>query len=459
MNPGLTESSTPPEPALSSEDGLLDYFRASEKPRAAWRIGSEAEKFGVNATSGAPLQYDGPTGVVRVLGALVEAHGWQPERETPSGPVIALRREQASITLEPGAQLELSGAPQMDVHGICAEMRGHLAELREISSEMNLVWLGVGFHPLARQEDLPWVPKLRYRIMKEYLPTRGPRSLDMMRRTATVQANFDFSDEYDAMRKLRVSLVLAPIIAAMTANSPFYEGQLSGKKSVRGEVWLHMDPDRSGLLPQLWRAADLRYRDYVQWALDVPMFLFKRGANVIANTGQTFRNFLRDGYQGHRATPSDWKLHLNTLFPEARIKNTLEVRACDSLPTPLACAVPALYVGLLYDERALDQAEALALSLEHRDLAAARPALVEQGLAPRIGARPARDIALELLEIARSGLGRRGRLSAQGNDESVHLARLAELTETGRSPADVLTEGLSNDAPDLTREIVARTRI
>ena len=444
---------------IGGEDELTEYFRASEKPREAWRIGSEAEKFGVNAATGKPLQYEGESGVLRVLGALIEAHGWIAERESPEGPIISLKREQASITLEPGAQLELSGAPQEDVHGICAEMRGHMAELRDISSEMNLVWLGVGFHPLARQDDLPWVPKYRYRIMREYLPTRGPRALDMMRRTATVQANFDFSSGEDAMRKLRVSLVLAPIINAMTANSPFFEGRLAGKKSVRGEVWLHMDPDRSGLLPKLWKKDSLGYADYAEWALDVPMFLFKRDGKVIENTGQTFRSFMQSGFQGHRATQADWKLHLQTLFPEARIKNTLEVRACDSLPTPLACAVPALYAGLLYDEQALDRAEALALSLDYAPMAAALPDLVTRGLETRVGERAVRDIAVEILDIARAGLVRRDRKSPQGNDESIHLSRLTELTEAGRSPADVLTEGLSDDDPDLTREIIARTRI
>ncbi len=459
MTPALNDTAQPSQSPLRSQDQLVEAFHVYEKPRSEWLIGAEAEKFGIHAITGAPLQYEGENGVIRVFGALMEAHGWRAERETPDGPVIALRREQASITLEPGAQLELSGAPLFDVHAICAEARGHMAELRHISSEMNLVWLGVGFHPLARQDDLPWVPKQRYRIMKEYLPTRGSRALDMMRRTATVQANFDYSDGEDAMRKLRVALVLSPIINAMTANSPFFEGRISGKKSVRGEVWLHMDPDRSGVLPHLWKKEKLGYRDWVEWALDVPMFLIKRDGKVVANTGQTFRSFMKDGYQGHRATLADWKLHLNTLFPEARLKNTLEVRACDSLPTPLACSVAALYTGLFYDPAALDQAEAFAAHFSYEELSAARPALVEHGLGAKIGKRQARDIALELLAIAKTGLVRRARISAAGNDESVHLARLADLNESGRSPADLLLEGLTNDDPDLTSEIIARTRI
>jgi glutamate--cysteine ligase len=459
MNHALADRSSSSDAPLRSPDELLEYFHASEKPRSAWRIGAEAEKFGIDALTGAPLQYEGGNGVLRVLSALIEAHGWQPERETPDGPIIALRREQAAITLEPGAQLELSGAPLPDIHGICAEARGHMAELRHISSEMNLVWLGVGFHPLARQPDLPWVPKQRYRVMREFLPTRGSGALDMMRRTATVQANFDYSDGEDALRKLRVSLVMAPLINAMTANSPFFEGRISGKKSLRGEVWLRMDPDRSGLLPQLWRKEKLGYRDWVEWALDAPMFLFKRDGRVIENTGQTFRDFMTNGSQGERPTRADWKLHLNTLFPEARLKNTLEVRACDSLPTPLACSVAALYTGLLYDQRALELAEVFAARLSYEEISAARPALIEQGLGASIAGRPARELALEVLEIGRAGLVRRARISGGGNDESIHLLRLAELNESGRSPSDLLTEGLSNDDPDLTREIIARTRI
>jgi glutamate--cysteine ligase len=324
---------------------------------------------------------------------------------------------------------------------------------------MSLVWLGVGFHPLARQEDLPWVPKQRYAIMKEYLPTQGPRAHDMMRRTATVQGNFDVSDEKDAMTKLYVSLVFAPLINAMLANSPFREGTLGGMKSLRGDVWLGMDPARSGLIPSLWKKDEPSYRDYVEWALDAGMFLIKRRGEIVRNTGQTFRNFLADGFQGHRATIADWRLHLNTLFPEARIKQTFEVRPCDSLPTDLACSVPALYTGLLYDERALAEAHAFAKTFDFDEVTRARPALVRHGLSAAIGERPARELAERVLEIAMGGLERRGFQNDQGRDERVHLAKLAKLTSAGLSPADVLTEGLDPNDPDFRHEILARTRI
>jgi len=437
-------------------DELEEVFRSVEKPKADWRVGIEVEKFGVGAADGRPLQYEGDHGVLRVLNALAAGHGWTPEAESPGGPVISLKRGAASITLEPGSQLELSGAPREDVHQICDELREHMRELEGITAEMGLAWLGVGFHPFARQEDLTWVPKQRYGVMQRYLPTKGAGAHDMMRRTATVQANLDFSSEADAMTKLRVGLVLAPLINAMTANSPFKEGALAGKKSVRGEVWLNMDPSRSGLIPTLWKPGELRYRDYVEWALDAGMFLFKRDGQVVANTGQTFRDFMQTGFEGHRATFADWKLHVNTLFPEARIKSTFEVRPCDSLPSDLACSVPALYTGLMYDEAALARAAEFASRLRLEDVQAARPELVRVGLAARIGQRAARDLALELLDIALSGLAARSRRDASGQDEGIHLARLAKLTEAGLSPADRLLEGLG---PTPSREeILAHAR-
>ena len=444
---------------IRDHDVLLEPFRASETPRNEWRIGGEAEKFGVDAATGAPAQYEGERGVVRVFDALIGSHGWRAVREYTDGPVIALRRESASVTLEPGAQFELSGAPWKAVHDICAEMRGHLDEIAGISKEMNLVWLGVGFHPFAKQSELPWVPKQRYGIMREYLPKRGHRALDMMRRTATVQANFDYASEEDAMRKMRVALKLSPILHAMTANSPFYEGRLAGKKSVRGEVWMHMDPDRSGLIPSLWKPDALSYRDYVEWALDAGMFLFKRDGKIIENTGQSFRSFLEDGFEGHRATFGDWKLHLTTLFPEARLKSTIEVRCFDSLPVDMACAPPALFTGILYDETALAAAESLAETFDYESVQRARPALVTSGLSAELCGRPAREIAEEILSIASGGLERRGELTPGGRDERVHLGRLTTLVEEGRSPADLFTDGLHDGMPTLREEILSRTRV
>jgi glutamate--cysteine ligase len=319
--------------------------------------------------------------------------------------------------------------------------------------------LSVGFHPLASQAELPWVPKTRYGVMKEYLPTRGRAAHDMMRRSATVQANFDFSSEEDALRKLTVSLRLSPLIHALTANAPFAERRVSSLKSLRGDVWLHMDPARSGLIPSLWRNERPSYRDYVEWALDAGMFLFKRGERVYKNTGQTFRAFIADGFDGERATFEDWRLHLNTLFPEARLKNTMEVRACDAQSRELSLAVPALFTGLLYDDRALAEAEELARSFELETLEAARPALVRDALAARIGSRAAAPLAEKLVDIALGGLERRAQRDEAGRDERRYLEPLAVLTEHAQCPADALVAGLSPGEILAVSELVARTRL
>jgi glutamate--cysteine ligase len=435
---------------LRDRDELFDVFRQAEKPASAWRIGAEAEKFAVFAESGKPIDY--AHDITRIFAAL-ERQGWSPERETADGPVIALSRASASITLEPGAQLELSGA------ALSAELDEHLRELKGVSDELGLAWLSVGFHPIATQAELPWVPKQRYAVMKEYLPGRGHAAHDMMRRTATVQANFDYANEEDALRKLGVTLRLSPLVHALTANAPFLERRRSQLKSVRGEVWRHMDPARSGLIPALWKPGRLGYADYVEWALDAGMFLFKRGERVFHNAGQTFRSFLAEGFQGERATLADWRMHLNTLFPEARLKNTIEARACDAQRYELGVAVPALYTGLLYDERALAEAEELARSFELDAVEALRPALLSEGLAARYGERSVAPLAERILEIASGGLSRRARLDASGRDEQHFLRPLVALVTLGACPADVLAEGVTEGDELGTAELIERTRI
>lgn len=443
---------------VRSVEDLVAVFHAAEKPQGPFLLGTEGEKFAVHAEHFTPLAYEGPHGVRRVLEAL-EALGWEPEHEVSGGPLIALTRGRASVTLEPGSQLELSGAPLPDVHAVLAEFRQHLAELGPISQEMKLVWLGVGFHPLAAQADLSWVPKQRYAIMREYLPPRGSGAHDMMRRTATVQVNLDYASEEDAMRKLRVGLLLSPLLNAITANSPFRERRFGGQKTLRGNVWLNMDPSRSGMVKNVLAKRRARYADYVEWALDAGMFLFKRGERVIANSGQTFRDFLANGHAGEHATLADFKLHLNTLFPEVRLKNTLELRSCDTLPLELMGAVPAFGAGLFYDERALGEAEALADSLGVDAIEQARPELVTRALAASVGGQPLRTLAERLLEIAQGGLARRARRDATGADERVHLEPLARLVAQGLTPADRLLAGLQGEGPFAAAELVRRTRI
>jgi glutamate--cysteine ligase len=432
--------------SIQSKDDLLHVFHSAVKPREKWRVGAEMEKFGVDAKSGAPIHYEGPRGVVAILNELAARHGWTPESEIAGGPVLALVRGSASITLEPGGQLELSGAPAETVHEICAEFRAHMAELAAITKELDLRWLGIGFHPFAKREDLTFVPKQRYPIMRDYLPTRGAHALDMMLRTATVQANYDYSSEADAITKMRVGLRLAPLTTALFANSPWKEGARHGGLSYRGRVWLDVDPDRSGLVPSLW-AKDASFDTYVDWALDVPMFMFKREGRKVANTGQTFRSFWKNGFQGYRAVQADWQMHLNTLFPEVRLKKTIEVRGADAQTQPFACALPALWTGIFYDERALAQVDALTADFTVDEVSALREEAWKVGVRATFRGKPLFELGSRIIAIAEGGLERRGYKTPGGKDERVHLARLKELVQKGLGPADALLDGLGGDSP------------
>jgi glutamate--cysteine ligase len=447
----------PLDPIRRRDDFVLPFVEAC-KPRSEWRIGPEMEKFGLIEATRRPLPYLGERSVLRVLEHLATNHGWVPEREHDGGPIIALMRGGASITLEPGAQLELSGDKAENIHQVCGELRGHMREIAPISQQMGVRWLGVGFHPFARREDFEWVPKQRYGVMREYLPTRGGHALDMMLRTCTVQVNLDYASEADAMRKMRVALALGPATTAMFGNSPWKEGHTHGGLSYRGRVWLDVDPDRTGLLPPLWKR-ESRFDDYVEWALDVPMFLFKRDGHAIANTGQTFRSFFKDGFEGHSPTMEDWKTHLNTLFPEVRLKKTIEVRGADVQATEMACALPALWTGILYDDRALDEAEALVDGWTYDEVAELRTRAWRDGLRASFRGRPLADVAEKMVSIADGGLERRAILDpTSGKDERVHLARLRKLAGQGRCPADVLLEGFGREA-DPARAIVERATL
>ncbi len=445
MRVAALDSNAPNDVPIKSFDDLLAIFHSAEKPASEFRCGAEMEKFGVDRTTGAPIQYDGDRGVLRILERLATRFNWRPERETEGGPIIALYRDGASVTLEPGSQLELSGAALLTVHEICAELSAHLRELDEVSRDMNLRWLGLGFHPFAKRSDLTFVPKQRYGVMREYLPTRGGHAIDMMLRTCTVQGNYDYLNEADAMKKLRVAMKLAPLTTAIFANSPWYEGGRFGGVTYRGKVWLDVDPDRSGLVPHIWKD-DARYADYVEWALDSPMFLIKRGGEPILNTGQTFRSFWKSGYQGHEALLGDWQTHLNTLFPEVRLKRTIEIRGADAQTPATACALPALWMGILYDAKALDEAAALTDGWTHDEVNASRPAVWKDGLRATFRGQTLAKLAERTVEIAEGGLERRGFKNKDGTrDERIHLARLKDLVSHGECPADRLLAGLKGD--------------
>jgi glutamate--cysteine ligase len=445
---------------IRSFDDLLAPFHEWSRP-GEQRIGAEMEKFGVYRATAAPVHYAGDRGILRVLETLARDHAWKPDYEKPGGPLLALLKNGASITLEPGAQLELSGAPLLTIHEICEELRDHLRELAPISKELGITWLGLGFHPFATRAELePMVPKLRYPVMREYLPTRGGHALDMMLRTCTVQANYDYANEAAAMRMLRIALKLSPLTTAIFAGSPWKERVAFGGVTYRGRTWLDVDPDRSGLLPSMW-ASDARFSTYIEWALDVPMFLFKRDGAKVANTGQTFRSFWKSGFQGFHPTQSDWQTHLNTVFPEVRLKKTIEIRGADAQQRALACALPALWTGIFYDARALGEADAMVEGWTHDEVSASRDGVWREGLRAKFRGAPLQKLAERLIEIAEGGLERRAQLrKSDGKDERVHLARLKALVASGRTPADDLLERVKPgerfeervlDAVDLTK--------
>ncbi len=431
-------------------DDLMQPFFEAHKARSQWRVGTESEKFGIEGQEHTPISFSGPRGAQQILRDLAARYGWQEERETAQGELLALRRDDASITLEPGSQLELSGAPKDSIHATAAEVEQHQRELKAVSEPLDIRWLGLGFHPFAKQEQLSWVPKLRYRVMREYLPTRGSMALDMMRRTCTVQANLDFDSEADAMCKLRLSLKLQPLVTAMFGNSPWEEGSASRDQVRRARVWLNMDPDRSGLLPFAWNEG-ATYHDYVRWAMQAPMFLIRRGDQIIANTGQPFGDFMQRGFEGHEATGGDWETHLNTLFPEVRLKKTLEVRGADGQSAQLIPALPALWKGLLYNDNAQAKAEALAEPIALDAMPELREAIARGGLQTNYQHKPLSDWALRLLNIATEGLEQLGCLNEQGEDESIYLEPLRKRLEQGQSPAHHLLAQIDPTQPLATQ--------
>lgn len=432
-------------------------FHEAETPREGWLIGTEAERFAVAKADGSPLPYDGDVSVVTIFERLIDELGWKPEREFEDGPIVALRRHGASVTLEPGSQIELSGAPYPTVHEGKAEYDAHWQELSPFIEELGLTWLGLGCHPFGTVDELGWVPKLRYEVMRKYLPTRGSMAAEMMTKTTTVQANLDYASEEDAMRKLRAGLRAQPLVTAMFANSPWQEGRRSGFHSYRALVWLHMDPDRSGLLPFAWKDHPT-YLDYAEWALDAPMFLIKRGADVYHNTGQSFRSFMIDGFRGVIANYNDWVIHLSTLFPEVRLKTTLEYRGADAQNREMAFALPALWKGLLYDEQSFGGLETLVDSWSYPEVERHREAFARHGVRTRFLGREVSDWAGEILELAEAGLARLDDQNEAGENETVLLQPLRALLEQAKSPADLLLKEISDDVP-ARADIISLTKM
>ena len=435
-----TRVSGPESPIISSRDELAAYLEAGCKPRSDWRIGTEHEKFGFYKKSRAPVPYDGDRGIRALLEGLRD-FGWDPVTE--KGNIIALRRKDCSrggaISLEPGGQLELSGAPLETVHQTGEEIRQHLAEVGEVAGYLGIGFLGLGFSPKWTLAETPVMPKERYRIMKRYMPKRGKHGLDMMFRTATVQVNMDFASEADMVAKLRVGLALQPVATALFANSPFTDGKPNGFQSYRAEMWRDTDPDRTGLLPFAFEQG-MGFERYVDYALDVPMYFVYRDGHYINVAGASFRDFMAGKLKalpGVRPTLDDWADHLTTLFPDVRLKRFLEMRGADAGDLRQLCALPALWVGLLYDSEALDQAYALIADWTAAERQALRDSVPRLGLATPFRRGTLLDVAREMVTVALGGLRRRARVGRNG-DERAALEPLLETVEAGRSPSDRL---------------------
>ena len=420
---------------------LIEWFAERGKPKSAWRIGTEHEKFLFRKDSFKPVAYEGGQGVGELLRLLEEQYDMQPIIE--KGLIIGLKSDDGgSITLEPGGQLELSGATLESLHETCAETGAHLRQMREITQQLELCMLGVGFQPLWQRRDISWMPKGRYKIMREYMPKRGQLGLDMMLRSCTVQVNLDYEDERDMVRKFRTSLALQPIATALFANSPFKDGQPSGLKSTRAEAWTDTDPDRCGV-PGFVFDDDFGYARWVDYILDVPMYFLHRGEDYLDVSGLSFRDFMAGslpGFEGQFPSMADFEDHVTTAFPEVRLKGYLEMRGADGGSWGNICALPALWVGLLYDDGALDAAESLIKGITASDVEAARMAVAKDGLQAEMAGRSVHKIAHEVLEIAEAGLKSRKLLDSKGEDERKYLAPLQEIVKSGKTYADEMLD-------------------
>jgi len=422
---------------VESREQLVDYLESGCKPASDWKLGTEHEKFGYTVDDLRPLPYAGERSIHAILTRMAERYDWRPVLE--GGQPIALVDDSgASITLEPGGQLELSGALLDNIHQTCTEVNTHLRQVRSVSEPLGIAFLGMGFQPKWRREDMQWMPKARYRIMREYMQKVGTLGQDMMTRTCTVQVNLDFSSESDMVHKFRTSLALQPIATALFANSPFSDGQPNGYLSYRSHVWEDTDPDRTGMLPFVFDS-DMGFERYTDYMLDVPMYFVYRDGEYIDASGQSFRDFLAGklpALPGERPTLKDWEDHLTTAFPEVRLKRYLEMRGADGGPWGRLCALPALWAGLLYHQPSLDAAWDIARDWSMEERIRLRAEVPRLGLGAEIRGRSVREIAVELIGLANEGLTARARLNAAGDNETGFLAPLQEVAETGITPAE-----------------------
>ena len=424
---------------IEDMEELVGYLAKGNKPRADWRIGTEHEKFPFYVDGHAPVPYGGDRGIRSILEGMQDKLGWDPILD--EGRIIGLVEPtgQGAISLEPGGQFELSGAPLESIHQTCREGNAHLAQLREIAEPLGIRFLGLGGSPKWTLAETPKMPKSRYEIMTRYMPKVGTKGLDMMYRTCTIQVNLDFESEADMRRKMQVSLKLQPLATALFANSPFTEGRPNGLQSWRGDIWRDTDNQRSGLL-EFCFSPEFGFADYVEWALDVPMYFVIRDGRYHDMTHITFRQFM-DGAARNQVpdglpTMGDWANHLSTLFPDVRLKRFLEMRGADGGPWRRICALPAFWVGLLYDAAALDAAEALTRDWSYEEVRAMRDAVPEKGIGAPFRSTTLREVAREVLALSRMGLKNRNKLNRDGFDETSFLSTLDEVVARGTTSAE-----------------------
>jgi glutamate--cysteine ligase len=432
---------------IASRDELVAWFEAGCKPKSAFRIGTEHEKFPFTLDGNRPVPYEGRRGIRALLEGMQHLLGWEPIIE--NGNIIGMFDVTGggAISLEPGGQFELSGAPVEDVHQTCSELMAHLAQVKQIAAPLGIGFLGLGMTPNWSRAEIPVMPKGRYRIMTAYMPKVGGHGLDMMYRTCTVQTNLDFASEADMVKKMRVGLALQPVATAIFANSPFTQGAPNGFLSFRSEIWRDTDPDRTGMLPWAFEPG-MGFERYVDYALDVPMYFVKRGETYIDVAGQSFRDLMQGrlaALPGEHATISDWANHVSTIFPEVRLKRYLEMRGADGGPWRRLPALPAYWVGILYDDTALDAAWDLVKGWSAQARQTLRDDVPKQGFAARIAGRSALDLAKATLALAEDGLARRRRLDRGGRDERRYLAPIKEYVAAGFTPAEELLGKYAND--------------
>ncbi|SMX45829.1 glutamate--cysteine ligase [Actibacterium lipolyticum] len=427
---------------IERHEQLAEYLADGCKPKEDWRIGTEHEKFGYCKDTLNPIPYEGERSVLAVLEGLRDSYGWQPITEGEY--LIGLQKDGANVSLEPGGQLELSGAPLETIHETCDEVNTHLREVKDIADKVGVGFIGLGAAPIWTHDQMPMMPKGRYKLMNEYMDRVGTMGKTMMYRTCTVQVNLDFATEADMVQKMRVALALQPVATALFANSPFIDGKPNGHKSWRSRVWRDLDPARTGMLPFVFEDG-FGFEAWVQYALDVPMYFVYRDGKYIDALGQSFRDFMKGelpALPGETPTLSDWADHLTTIFPEARVKKFIEMRGADGGPWRRLCALPALWVGLTYDQTALDAAWDLAKGWDAETREALRVGASEQALDAQVGNINMRDLARQVLDIAREGLKARAKPGAGGMipDERHFLHALEDSVEDGRVPADELLQ-------------------